>query len=78
MEKIKIENAPGWIKDSSTKAILNADISTLEQRKLEKRKNTQINSIESDISNVKEELNELKSEIKEIKDILLQFINLKI
>lgn len=75
MEKVKVKDAPGWVKDSSSKAVLNTDLSALEQRKQDKKKTNQINSLEMDVSEVKTELNELKSEIKDIKDILLQFIN---
>jgi hypothetical protein len=74
MERLKIKDAPGWVKDSSSKAVLNADYSALEQRKLNKKKNTQINNIEEDLSNVKAELETLRSDIKDIKDILLQFV----
>ena len=77
MEKLLIENTPGWIKDPSSKAILNTNLSALEERKQNKKKINQINSLEGDLSNVKSELRELKSEIKDIKDILLQFINTK-
>jgi hypothetical protein len=77
MEKLKVKDAPGWIKDPSSKAVLNTDLSALEQRKQNKKKINQINSLEGDLSNVKSELTELKSEIKDIKDILLQFINAK-
>lgn len=77
METAKIKDTPGWVKDLSSKAILNMDVSALEQRKQNKIKIKQINSLEGDLSSVKLELNELKSEIKDIKDILLQFINAK-
>lgn len=77
MENLLIENTPGWVKAQSSKAILNMDVSALEQRKQNKIKIKQINSLEGDLSSVKLELNELKSEIKDIKDILLQFINAK-
>lgn len=73
----KIKDVPGWIKDPSSKAVLNADLSALEKRKQNKTRTKQINSLEGDLSNVKAELNELKSDIKDIKDILLQFINKK-
>ena len=75
MELVKVENAPGWVKSSSNKAVLNTDKSALEQRKQNKRKSIQLNSLEEDFGNLKTELNELKSEIKDIKYILLQFIN---
>jgi hypothetical protein len=78
-ENIKVENNPGWVKNSRNKAVLNTDLSALEQRRQNKKKIDHINSLERDLSNVKLELNdlknELKSEIKDIKDILLQFIN---
>jgi hypothetical protein len=74
MERLKIKDAPGWVKDSSSKAVLNSDLSALEQRKLNKKKNIQINNITEDLSNVKSELETLRTDIKDIKDILLQFI----
>lgn len=77
MDQIKVKDAPGWVKDPTSKAILNSDRTALEQYKLNKRKNILINTMEQDISNVKSEINELKSDIKDIKDILLQFINSK-
>jgi len=77
METAKIKDTPGWVKDLSSKAVLNVDMSALEQRKQNKIKIKQINSLEGDLSSVKLELTELKSEIKDIKDILLQFINVK-
>jgi hypothetical protein len=42
MERLKIKDAPGWVKDSSSKAVLNSDLSALEQRKLNKKKNQKI------------------------------------
>lgn len=74
MERLKVKDAPGWVKDSSSKAVLNSDLSALEQRKLNKKKNIQINNITEDLSNVKSELETLRTDIKDIKDILLQFM----
>jgi hypothetical protein len=77
METIKVKDAPGWVKDPSSKAILNSDKSSLEQYKINKRKNMLINNMENDLVNVKSEIKDLKSDIKDIKNILLQFINSK-
>lgn len=77
MEKIKVKDAPGWVKDPASNAVLNSDRSSLIEYKLNKRKNMLINSMENDLNNVKTEIKELKSDIKDIKDILLQFINAK-
>jgi uncharacterized protein (DUF342 family) len=74
MERLKIKDTPGWVKDLSSKAVLNSDLSALEQRKLNKKKNIQINNITEDLSNVKSELETLRTDIKDIKDILLQFV----
>jgi uncharacterized protein (DUF342 family) len=74
MEKLKIENVEGWVKDPASKAILNTDLSSLEQYKINRRKNMLINNMEEDLTNVKNELEELKTDIKDIKNILLQFI----
>ena len=77
MDTIKVKDAPGWVKDPTSNAILNADRSALEQYKINKRKNALINNMENDLINVKTEITELKSDIKDIKNILLQFINSK-
>ena len=77
MEKLKIKDAPGWVKDPTTKAVLNTDKSALEAHKENRKKNILINSMENDLNGVKTEIEELKSDIKDIKDILLQFINSK-
>lgn len=77
MDKIKVKDAPGWVKDPASKAVLNSDKSALEQYKANRRKNMLINTMENDLNNVKTEIKELKSDIKDIKDILLQFINSK-
>lgn len=77
MEKLKIKDAPGWVKDPTTKAVLNSDISALQAHKANRKKNILINSMENDLNGVKTEIEELKSDIKDIKDILLQFINSK-
>jgi len=74
MEKLKIENVEGWVKDPASKAILNTDLSSLEQYKINRRKNMLINNMEEDLTNVKTELEELKTDIKDIKNILLQFM----
>jgi hypothetical protein len=77
MEKLKIKDAPGWVKDPTTKAVLNTDKFALEIHKANRRKNILINNMEADLNGVKNEMQNLKSDIKDIKDILLQFINSK-
>jgi hypothetical protein len=74
---LKIENTPGWVKNPTNKAILNSDITALQEYKLKKQKNIKINTIESEVDDIKSQIKDLNHDIKEIKDILLQFIQNK-
>ena len=47
MEKLKLKDAPGWVKDSTSKAVLNTDKSSLEEYKINRRKNMLINNMEN-------------------------------
>lgn len=71
---LKIENAPGWVKNPTNKAILNSDISALQEYKIKKQKNLKINNIESEVDEIKSQVIDLKNDVQEIKDLLLQFI----
>lgn len=72
MKEIKVEGHPDLVRDSSSKAIVNKNISEYEtyitvSKKREMEKN-RMNNIESDLSS-------LKGEIDEIKDLLKQIIS---
>jgi hypothetical protein len=73
-KNLKIENVPGWVKNPTNKAILNSDLSALQEYKLKKQKNLKINTIEVEVDGIKSQVEDLKNDVNEIKNILLQFI----
>lgn len=73
-ELLKIENAPGWVKNTENKAVLNSDLAALQQHKINKQKNIKIDSMEHTVKNLNDEISEIKNDILTIKDILVEFI----
>lgn len=71
---LKIEDAPGWIKDSKNNAILNSDLSSLQQYKMNKKKHIQVDSMQKEVRNLKIELSDIKSDVSDIKNLLFQII----
>ena len=57
---IPIENEPGYVKDIRSSALLNTDLSALQEYKQKKKHSKQIVSMQ-------EEINMLKAEIEKIK-----------
>ena len=60
---IPIENEPGYVKDIRSSALLNTDLSALQEYKQKKKNSKQIVSMQ-------EEINMLKAEIEKIKNHL--------
>lgn len=60
---IPIENEPGYVKDIRSSALLNTDLSALQEYKQKKKHSKQIVSMQ-------EEINMLKAEIEQIKNHL--------
>jgi hypothetical protein len=60
---IPIENEPGYVKDIRSSALLNTDLSALQEYKQKKKHSKQIVSMQ-------EEINMLKAEIEKIKNHL--------
>jgi len=72
MDYYKVEGHANLIKDKSTGAILNTDVSEYNNyialRNLKQNENEKIKSLESDVQNI-------QSDLKEIKTLLRSFIN---
>lgn len=66
---IKIEDRNDLIKDSSSKAILNSDISTLNEYKMKKKQ-------QQELSNQKNSINKLEEKVSKIEDKLDLIIQL--
>jgi hypothetical protein len=69
-EFAKIKNSSGLVRDLSTSAILNADVSAI--KKHEKIKNDILRERRRE-----EEIQQLKSDVGEIKELLLKIIDRK-
>ena len=59
-------------RDRSSKAILNTDMNSLLQYKIQKRKISDINKSRNDIALIRNEVDSIKSDLSEIKQLLLQ------
>jgi archaellum component FlaC len=58
-----------YVRDTKTMALINTDVSGLEEYKF---KSNMINSQKEQINNIKNEINEVKDDIQTIKQLLLQ------
>ena len=59
-------------RDRSSKAILNTDMNSLLQYKIQKRKISDINKSRNEIVLIRNEVDSIKSDLSEIKQLLLQ------
>ena len=73
VEKITIaEPVRGFTeRDRNSKAILNTDIDSLLQYKIQKRKISDINKSRNEITLIRGEVDQIKSDLGEIKNLLL-------
>jgi hypothetical protein len=62
-------------RDRNSKAILNTDMNSLLQYKIQKRKISDINKSRNEISLIRNEVDSIKSDLSEIKQLLLQITN---
>ena len=62
-------------RDRSSKAILNTDMNSLLQYKIQKRKISDINKSRNEIALIRDEVDSIKSDLSEIKQLLLQITN---
>lgn len=58
-------------RDTASKAILNTDINSLLNYKIQKRKMLEINRNRDELESVKNEISEMKNDLMEIKTMLL-------
>jgi hypothetical protein len=74
VEKITIaEPVRGFTeRDRNSKAILNTDIDSLLQYKIQKRKISDINKSRNEITLIRGEVDQIKSDLGEIKNLLLK------
>ena len=74
VEKITIaEPVRGFTeRDRNSKAILNTDMDSLLQYKIQKRKISDINKSRNDIALIRDEVDSIKSDLSEIKQLLLK------
>lgn len=72
MKYTKVENEPNFIRDNSSRGILNTDNSGLIAYKMQKK--TRLNQ-DSKINKLKEDVDELKSNISEIKNLLISLLD---
>jgi archaellum component FlaC len=75
MDILKVENAPGWVKNTNNKAVLNSNLTALQEHKANKLKNTQIHTMKSEVEELKSDISDIKQEFSELKHILIQFMN---
>lgn len=73
-EKIElIEPVDGFTeREKNSKAILNTDIDSLLRYKIQRRKFSEINKNNSEMTVMKNEINSLKDDLSEIKELLLK------
>jgi len=67
MNKLKVKDYPGLVRDSSSKAIINVDQSAYLKYKNER-------NVQQKISNMSTEINNLKQSMNEIKDLISQIL----
>lgn len=66
MKYAKVKDAPGFVRDMQTNAVLNADVSGLQAYKRKRDKQKELDNCISDINMVKEDIQELKALMQRI------------
>jgi hypothetical protein len=61
---LPIEGHPGYVKDTRSSAILNTDLSALQEYKNKRKQTKQIQSMQEEINILKEELATIKNHLK--------------
>lgn len=60
---IKIEDAPDFVKDAETNALLNTNLDALAQHRLKRKQTMRIRNMEDEINMLKEELSKIKTHL---------------
>jgi hypothetical protein len=68
MAIVKVENTT-YVRDTHTMALINTDISGLEDYKMKSRLLT---NQKNEINNIRNEINEVRDDVRTIKELLLQ------
>lgn len=68
MAIVKVEGTT-FVRDTKTMALINTDVSGLEEYKM---KSAIINNQKSEINKVKSEINEIRNDVQIIKELLMQ------
>ena len=68
MSLVKIPGTT-YIRDTKTMALINTDVSGLEDYKMKSRL---INNQKTEINNIRNEINEVRDDVRTIKELLLQ------
>lgn len=72
MEYTKVKDEPGYVRDMSSRGILNVDASGLHAYKLQKQ--ARLNQ-KNQINNLTDDVNQLKDEISQIKNLLVSLLD---
>jgi hypothetical protein len=68
MSIVKVEGTT-FLRDTKTMALINTDVSGLEDYKMKSRL---LNNQKSEINNIRNEINEVRNDVRTIKELLLQ------
>ena len=60
---LKIEDAPDYVKDSETNAILNTNLEALAEYKQKRKQTARVRSMEQEINMLKEEIAKIKNHL---------------
>ena len=60
MKTAKVKDAPGFVRDMETRAVLHTDGAALQAYKRKREKQKELNDTISDINNMKNEINDIK------------------
>jgi uncharacterized protein YoxC len=68
MKVVKVKDVPGMVRDISSQAVLNTDISALEAYKRKRNKQQEIDEVISDINNMKSDMDQIKTLMQRLLD----------
>lgn len=66
MIKQKVQDFPGLVRDSKSKAIVNEDVEAYNRHKKEKEFRNKMLNIEQDVTNLKNDMDDIKSMLKHL------------
>ena len=66
MTYVKVKDAPGYVRDTTTTAVLNTDNSALQLYKKKREKQHEMKAAVDDINTMKQDINDLKTLMQRI------------